>query len=105
MKRTILIGLIGLTFVTGVVFAFSPQEYSRVKSPDGRHIAVAQYHAYLNWLPTSPGDSGGKRGWIVIFTRDGKKVGKAEIDMVWRIRELRWTPDFVEVPLVVTIKL
>ena len=103
MKRFIIASLICLAVAIGV--AFFPKEYARVLNPDGRHIAIAKYHAYQAWLPVSPADAGGKEGWILIVAKDGETIGSAPVDRVSQIQDLRWTPDSVEVPLVFGIAL
>jgi hypothetical protein len=103
MKRIVIAAFLGVAVVAAL--AFSPKEYARASSPDGRHVAIAKYRSYLAWLPMSPGSSGDKNGWIVITTIDGKKIGVADVDMVSQIQDLRWTQDSVEVRLVATIKL
>lgn len=103
MNRALIAFLIGAGLVAG--FALWPQEYARELSPDGKHVAVAKYRAYQSWIPMFPGQFGDKSGWIEIVTKDGKKVGEADVDMVSQIRDIRWSPDSVEVRLVATIKL
>jgi len=103
MKRALIAFLIGVGLIAGL--SLWPQEYAREPSPDGKNVAVAKYRAYQSWIPMFPGQSGDKAGWIVILTKDGKKVGKADVDMVSQIRDLRWSADSVEVRLVATIKL
>jgi hypothetical protein len=98
MKRVVIASLVCLAIVVG--FALFPKEYARVKSPDGRYVAVAKYHSYRAWLPMPPGDGGSKEGWILVVAKDGEKIGTVPVDMVSRIQELRWTSDSVEVPLV-----
>jgi len=85
--------------------AFWPQEYRRISSPDGKYFAVAKYHAYQSWLPIFPGQSGDKSGWVIIFKKDGTKIGEADVDMVQMIQEINWKPDAAELRLVATWKL
>jgi hypothetical protein len=103
MKRVLIAALVGVALVAG--FAFWPKEYGRESSPDGKYFAVAKYRNYQSWLPMFPGAGGDKAGWIVILTRDGKEIGKTDVGMVSQIRDLRWSPASVELPLVATFKL
>lgn len=78
--------------------AFWPQEYSRVRSPDGRHIAIAKYRAYEGWLPRMPGSSGDKSGWLVVVTKEGRRVGELDLGMVSEVADLRWEKGTLWVP-------
>lgn len=82
--------------------AFFPVEYERHVSPDGTHVAVVKYHAYQNLIPAFPGGSGDKSGWIVIQDRNGKKLGRASLHMVSMGRDILWSTESADLPLVGT---
>jgi hypothetical protein len=103
MKFAIAAFLLFATLIS--VAAFWPQEYRRISSPDGKYFAVAKYRACQSWLPMFPGHSGDKSGWIVVSKKDGTKIGKADVDMIWMIQDIDWKPATAELPLVVTWKL
>jgi hypothetical protein len=103
MKRALIAFFIGAAVIAAL--AFWPKEYRRVRSPDGRHLAIARYRAYQSWLPLFPGQAGDKKGWIVILTKDGMKIGEADVEMISEISDIRWAPDSVEIRLVATFKL
>ena len=99
MKKPLALTLVGSAVLTAIVVsALWPHEFTRVSSPDGRHVAVVHYRAYEGWLPIFPGASGDKSGWVTVFTKEGKKRGPSVLDMVSDIQGLRWYPEAVWVP-------
>lgn len=71
----------------------SEAEYFRLDSPDGRFVAVATFPRFEAWLPMFPGGGGDKPGKITVFTREGTRIGTADVPMVSLLYGIRWSAE------------
>lgn len=91
-----------IVVITGVTLLWLVQEdeYLRIDSPDGKHTAIVTYRRYNSLLPTMPGGSGDKEGFIRIVDHAGSNYGKIHVPMVSMSRDLEWTADGAYLKLV-----
>ncbi len=91
-----------IVVITGVTLLWLVQEdeYLRIDSPDGKHTAIVTYRRYESLLPTMPGGSGDKEGFIRIEDPGGSNYGKIGVPMVSMSRDLEWTADGARLKLV-----
>ena len=91
-----------IVVITGATLLWLVQEdeYLRIDSPDGNYTAIATYRRYKSFLPTMPGGSGDKEGFIRIVGPGGSNYGKIVVPMVSMSRDLEWTADGAHLKLV-----
>ena len=101
-KRPFLIAGFVVVLIVGTVstWLFQEDEYLRIDSPDGRHTAIVTYRRYESLRPTFPGQSGDKAGFIKIEDKSGMNYGRISIPLVWMSRDLQWTHEGADLPLV-----
>ena len=98
-KRRLLLG--GLLFIALAASIFLPSgEYQRLSSPDGRFYAIARYPLWQSFVPVMPGGGGDMSGSITIYSREGNSCGRAPVDMVSLIGDVRWSADEARIPAV-----
>ena len=84
----------------GAVWLFHEDEYLRINSPDGKYTAIVTCRRYESLLPTSPGGSGDKAGFIRIESSGGINFGKIDVPMVLMASDLEWTSTGADLKLV-----
>lgn len=99
MKRYFILSAV-IVLAPLVLFLFITVEHSRVSSPDGRFVAVTSSPIYQFVIPMMPGGGSDKSGYITVYTADGRSCGRAPIEMLWMIQDLRWSPERAELSLV-----
>ena len=75
-------------------------EFRRMPSPDGFYYAVVEYPSYLSYLPSAPGSSSDKPGFVTIYSNDGVSCGRAPIPTLQASDDLQWQPDSAEIRLI-----
>lgn len=99
-KLTIAVSTIVILGAVGSLPFVMTEEYSRVTSPDGRFYAVATCPIWQQYVPMAPGGGGDKSGYVTVYTRQGKSCGRAPVDMVWMIQDVKWSATNAELALV-----
>lgn len=98
--RLVLLPLVA-AFTLGLVFALrATTEFHRVASPDERFTAVIEYRTWRSLVPTLPGSSSDKPGFVTIYSSDGRYLGRAPVPMLELARDLQWEADAAEIPLI-----
>ena len=99
MKK-IAITVLSLASLALCSLGLQKKEYARLSSPDGEFVAVAEYREFRSMLPSFPGQSGDHPGWITVFGRDGRSMGRSPTEMVSAIHDVRWRKHGVFIPSV-----
>lgn len=74
------------------------EEYKRITSPNGHYLAIATYKRYQLFIPSMPGQSSDKDGFIDIYGTDGTEYGRYPVLMVAVIHDLCWEETGAYVP-------
>lgn len=73
-----------------------PRTISRTfQDPTGEYTLVISYRSFWSHIPTMPGDSGGKPGFMKIVDSKGKNYGEMPLVMIqlgpYNANEIKWT--------------
>src|SRR5260370_30348764 len=99
-KKILILSVIFCLAVLAMLPFVVTGDYSRVSSPDGHFYAIATFPIWQRYYPMMPGQSGDKQGYLTIYTGDGHSCGRNPVDMVSFIRDLEWSSNRAEIPLV-----
>jgi hypothetical protein len=100
MRRPVILIVVVATAALLLTTLFLPVQYGRVDSPDHRFYAVATFPGWQGYIPAGPGQAGDKSGHVTVYTADGYSCGRAPVDMVSFISDLKWSRDRAEIPVV-----
>lgn len=93
-----------LAFGIMVVLMFTmltPVEYGRVMSPDGQYSVIGLGFNFQSYLPSFPGQSGDKSGYIVLYDHVTNEVLEiTTIPMLSLIWETQWATNEVGIKLI-----
>jgi hypothetical protein len=75
-------------------------EYQRLESPDGKYCAIVESRLLFCIIPTMPGNSGDKPGFVTIYNSSGGYFGTIPIDMVQHAKDIEWERNGASIILV-----
>ncbi|BDS07038.1 hypothetical protein NT6N_20780 [Oceaniferula spumae] len=95
-KLPLIILILAAAAVCAIMFKLS--ESKRMTDPTGKFTAVVTYRNYQTYIPSAPGDSSGKSGFITIYDHTGTSYGRIPLDMIAQADDLQWTDTGATIP-------
>jgi hypothetical protein len=73
--------------------------YSEFSDPTGRYVAKISYRSFYSLIPTAPGSSSDKPGFVEIFNQQGQSMGRIPLPVLQMV-QIDWEPSGASIPAV-----
>ncbi len=100
MKKIMFLGCFLFLVMAFVILITWRSVYAEMPDPTGRYKAIISFYSYLSFIPMAPGSSSDKPCFIRIIDNHGNNYGEIPVPMIQLAREIQWTRDGAQVPVI-----